>query len=72
MLLSKDLKEKIEVNGDYPLKLTTADYLDSLNRSLNSNITNAFDFDELFSRFKPAFKNILSILYEYKVFTSFY
>ncbi len=66
MMLSRELKEKIEVNGGNPLKLSTSDYLDRLNRSLNGNITSSMDFDERFSKFKPTSKNILSILYEYK------
>ena len=68
MMLSRDLKEKIEVSGGSPLELSTSDYLDRINRSLNGNITNALDFDERFSKFKPTSKNILSITHEYKKF----
>ncbi len=68
MNLPKDLKEKLEMTGGHPFKLTTSEYLDRLNRTLNGNICSAYDFDIKFASFTPKQKNIMGIFQEYKIF----
>ena len=66
MSISKEIKEKLEMAGGNPLDLPTSEYLNKVNCVLNWSITNMFEVEEKFYKFKPSSKSVMSILWEYK------
>lgn len=68
MSLSKNIRDKVELVGGLPIKMSTGDYLEIVNRAVHGNIS-MLNIDEKFMQFRPKSRDILSIWHEYLKFS---